>query len=84
VTHDSFNVCRESIRIHTRDAALFKAHQGMQPLAANQTGWKTKGVRHLADPSSKMQMGPQRVVARVCTSKSGVGMDAAKHAIRCS
>jgi len=31
------------------------------------------GVLHMKDPPSKMQMGPQRAVAGVGTSKSDVG-----------
>jgi len=34
----------------------------------------------LADPPSKIQMGPQRAVAGVGTSKSGVGTDEVVHA----
>jgi len=46
-----------------------------------QIGWETKGVRHLADPPSKIQIRPQPTVAGVGTSQSGVGTDESIHAI---
>jgi len=49
-----------------------------------QNGWGTKGVRQLADPLSKIRMGPQRTVAGGGTSKSGGGTGKATHAIMSS
>ena len=53
---------------------------------ATQTGWGTKGVRHMKDTPSKIPMGPQLAVAGVGTSKSasGIGTGKAIHAIRSS
>jgi len=38
---------------------------------------KQRGVHHLADPPSKIQIAPQQAVAGVGSSKSGVGTDEA-------
>jgi len=40
-----------------------------------------RGIRHLADPLSKIRIWPQPAVAGVGTSKSGVGTNKAIHAI---
>ena len=46
-----------------------------------QTGWGTKGSCHLADPPSKIQIGPQRAVAGGGTSKCGGGTGKGTQAI---
>ena len=46
--------------------------------------WNRRGVHHMKGPPSNVQMGPQRAVAGVGTSKSDVGSGKSIHAIRSS